>query len=161
MSDYDKYRRLKLISYLLIATKREDKKDGENGDKEDDKRGDNGEDETMEVERAVPYENNRFLIIILVVLFADLLKNGYLFYMPMSLSDRLLWGDIIISYQEDQRLILLGQLHFDRLLSINDRVLLLSVVWPAKALLLPPQQVLACVESTGIQPKTAGEPEVR
>ena len=99
MSDFDKYRRLKLISYLLIATRRDGKKeDAPSEDEEDPKR------EDGERERVVLYENNRLIVVILIVLFADLLKNCYFFYMPMTLNDRLLYGDIIISLQEDQRL---------------------------------------------------------
>ena len=81
----DKYRRVKMISYLLIATKKVDP---------------NGK----EAKQVVPYENNAYITFVQLVIFVDLLKNFYFLFMPISLNDRLLYGDIIISFQDDQRL---------------------------------------------------------
>ena len=81
----DKYRRLKAVGYLLVA-----------GEKREDRS-----------ERIVLYENKPFIIFIMICSIVELLKNSYFFYMPVKLNDRLLYGDIMISFQEnvvDQRL---------------------------------------------------------
>lgn len=102
MTKFDKYRRIKPIGYLLVTTKRVGKRGDERGDESEEKTQENKEGRQWE--RIVPYENNRFMVLIMIVSFVDLLKNGYLMYTPMSLGDRLLYGDIIISLKEDQRL---------------------------------------------------------
>ena len=78
------YRRIKEVSFLLLETKKEGKK-----------------------ERLILCENNLVVIIALMVILEESMKNLYLGYKRFSLRERLLLGDIIISEQdgkEDQRL---------------------------------------------------------
>lgn len=85
----DKYRRVKLMSYLWLSTKKDD-------DNEDD-----NEDEKEPKEQIVLYENKPFLIIVLIFSLLDVLKNCLLFYLPISLSNRFLYGDFIVSHRAD------------------------------------------------------------
>lgn len=94
-----KYRRLKSVGYLLVASEKGRKNDVT--DEEDDQ-GEKRED--GQKERVVPYENKPFIIVILIFTFVELLKNSYFLCRPVSLNNRLLYGDIMISFQEDQRL---------------------------------------------------------
>ena len=82
----DKYRRVKLMSYFLLSTK------------------DTNKDEKKQRERVVPYENRWFIVIVLIVSVVDLLRNCFFFYMPISLNDRFLYGDFIISMRSDHTL---------------------------------------------------------
>lgn len=55
-------------------------------------------------ERIVPYDNNLLVGFVTFVIFLELIKNVYFFYNHLSIELRLLYGDIIISSKEDQRL---------------------------------------------------------
>ena len=78
MANSDKYRRVKLIGPMLIAIKKDS--------------------------QIAPYENNRYVVLVMIMSFLDLLKNAYLGYLPMSSGRHLLYGDVILSLREDQRL---------------------------------------------------------
>ena len=77
----DKYRRIKKLSFLLLKSSRK------------------GADEQM-----VLYDNDAFAIFIWLVFFLELLKNLYFAIMPLSVQTRVLYGDMIISPKDDQRL---------------------------------------------------------
>lgn len=55
-------------------------------------------------ERMVRYDNSLVVSFFLLLILADLIKNFYFFSTSLSLNERLLYGDIVISDQEEQRL---------------------------------------------------------
>lgn len=77
----DKYRRIKKLSFLLLKSRKKD-----------------------EEEQIVLYDNNTFAAFIWMVFFLELLKNLYFVIMPLSVQTRILYGDMIISPKDDQRL---------------------------------------------------------
>ena len=85
----EKYRRIKKMSFLLLKNERRDKK-----------------------ERMVLYDDHLMVIIVALTFLAESMKNFYFGYESLSLEQRLLFGDIIISDKQDQRL-------FCLILSVN------------------------------------------
>ena len=55
-------------------------------------------------ERIVLYNNGLVVSFFLLLIFVDTIKNFYFFSTPLSLNERLLFGDIVISDNEEQRL---------------------------------------------------------
>ena len=95
MANLDKYRRVKLMGHMLITTKKKGKIEGSN----ETEKSDGGQKELI-----VSIKSKSYVILVIIVSFMDLLKNSYLMMLPMSSGRHLLYGDIIISLREDQRL---------------------------------------------------------
>ena len=77
----EKYRRIKKMSFLSLKSE---------------KRG--------EKERMALYDDHLMVTIVALVFLAESMKNFYFGYQSLSLEQRLLFGDIIISDKQDQRL---------------------------------------------------------
>ena len=77
----DPYRRIKKISFLMLKSERRAKE-----------------------ERMTLYDNKALPIFIWAIYFGELLKDLYFAVMPLSVEQRVLFGDILLSDRADQAL---------------------------------------------------------